>query len=275
MPNAYSTKAADIATHAPQVETLLLGASHVLMGVRPDLLATKAYNLAHVSQTLDIDCDLLQTYLPTLPRLKTVVTCVDAAILFDPPLAEGEENFRCTYYNLYLPTPRYGQWPQFCLETASYTSVKNKICALFNSDTSPHIDTHGWYDGYTPNKQNAVERTAPAAHDRVKKHCKYGRNYLNSNRNALHRLHALCRRHDLKLVLIATPTTSHYAEALPAWATKAVHETFSMFKNTDDVLLRDYSRDMRFSADNFFDTDHLNTKGATKFTRILREEIGL
>ncbi len=34
-----------------------------------------------------------------------------------------------------------------------------------------------------------------------------------------------------------------------------------------------YLKDDRFSAEDFFDSDHLNTRGAEKFSRLLRDEI--
>lgn len=275
MPNAYSTKAAGIAKAAPRVETLLLGASHMLMGVRPDLLETEAYSLAGVSQTFDIDCDLLEAYLPALPRLRNVVACADAAILFDPPLCEGEEKFRCTYYNLYLPTPRYGRWPRFSFETAAYTGVRNKVGAWLNGDVSPHIDRYGWYDGYIPDKKRRIDFSVQAAHECAEKHYKHGAKYLEHNRARLQRLYTLCRQHGLRFVLIATPTSPHYAAALPAQATKAADNTLHAFKGKAGALVLDYSRDARFTETDFFDTDHLSTDGAAKFTRILRTDAKL
>ena len=275
MPNAYRTKAARMAQTAPQTETLILGASHNLMGIRPDLLGTKSFNLAGVSQTIDIDADLLETYLPSLKNLKTVVACPDAGILFDPPLHKGAESFRSTYYNLYMPTPRRGTWPHLTFETASYTGVKNKLDALLEGDTDPHIDSLGWYNGYVAEKEGKDGFTPERFTDRAAYLAQYGTDYLEENRSQLRRLYGICHAHGIRVVLVLTPVLPELTAALKAWMHKEVAETLAEYRDKPDVTILDYSRDKRFTETDFFDTDHLNTDGAAKFTRILRTDARL
>lgn len=55
IPNTYQTKNDYIIKHQNQIETLILGSSHLFMGLAPEYLDENAFSLANVSQTLDID----------------------------------------------------------------------------------------------------------------------------------------------------------------------------------------------------------------------------
>lgn len=274
MPNTYRMKSAAMAAAAPELQTIVLGASHSLMGINPALLSTKAYNLAGVSQTLDIDCALLATYLPRTPRLQCVMVCADAGILFDPPLSQGVESFRCTYYNLYTPVPYIGTWPHFALETASYTGAKEKIKSWFRGE-GPQTDARGFYTGYTPDLSDTTAFNAERATERTTYHLREGFKHLDNNRIRLYKLYELCQKHDLRFILITTPTHPLYQDALPDSACTAVKATLDEFRDRTGALVLDYSSDKRFTTADFYDLDHLNTRGAAKFTRILSKEAGI
>ncbi len=274
LPNAYRTKAHGLAEKAPDVETLVLGASHTLMGIVPSHLSSMAYNLASVSQTLDLDSTLLVTYLPRLPRLRNVVVGVDAGILFDAPLAEGPEAFRATYYNLYMPTPRVGGKLKNGFEMASYTGAKEKLTAYLRGEGA-EIDGEGWYMGYTLEKRDASVFTPVVAAARADYHASHGTDHLCRNRAALAGIYAICVQRGLNLVIVSTPTHPLYYKSLPEALTQACNETLAAFRDKKNAVVCDYSRDCRFEEEDFFDVDHLSTRGAKKFSDILRVERGL
>ena len=43
----------------------------------------------------------------------------------------------------------------------------------------------------------------------------------------------------------------------------------------DCIEYHDYSGDTRFDDDDFFDVDHLNSTGAAKFSKIIRQDFAL
>ncbi len=275
MPNAYKTKASAMEQQAPHIRTLCLGASHILMGVNPDSLSLPSYNLAGVSQTLDLDFALLQTYLPRLKSLETVVVGVDPAIVFDPPLAQGDEAFRATYYDLYMPLKVQDRCSCLDFEMLNYIGVRNKISALINGDTDPHINKSGWYSGNLPSLRREEDMSIQTAKERADYHARYGTTYLESNRTQLRNIYNLCHQHKVRLLILLTPTGKAYRDALPQWVGKAQAETLAEYRNLQNVRVLDYSADDRFSDDDFFDADHLNTNGAAKFSAILRNEAHL
>ncbi len=275
MPNAYRIKAEGIERKAPEIETLIIGASHSLMGIRPSLLRTKAFNMAAVSETLDINEMVLQTYISHLPCLKNVVIAVDAAILFDPSLPEGDEAFRTTYYNLYMPTPRIGHWSQFAFEMASWQSTKNKLGALLSGEASAEVDSLGWYTGYRLETRDEASFADEIVKTRAMHHAQYGTKHLPANLKALQRIYDLCCEHNVMLMILTTPVIKAYTTALPQWAHDSVKHTLDCYREKPNVEVKEYAADDRFSPIDFHDPDHLNTVGASKFSQILNKELDL
>src|SRR5690606_6316134 len=73
IPNDYKAKTHFLNTNASNVETLILGSSHTMYGINPKYIDNSAYNLSHVSQTIDIDFELLKHYKSKMPHLKHVI----------------------------------------------------------------------------------------------------------------------------------------------------------------------------------------------------------
>lgn len=274
MPNLYRTKAERLQHMAPRVEILILGASHTLMGISPKQLSSHAFNMAGVSQTLDLDYEILATYLPMLTQLKQVVVCADAGILFDPPLSQGDERFRTTYYNLYFPISRQGTWPRFSFEMGSYTGAKEKLSAFLRGEGCS-IDSLGWYTSYTPDKRDAQSFTPQRAAERIAHHYRSGTEHLAQNREELQRLYQLCRQHNVQLLIVSTPTHRFYREAMPKDMAEHCAATLQTYRKLRGVTVLDYSADPRFDDQDFFDLDHLSTIGAVKFSQILSKDAAL
>ena len=129
--------------HAQEVEILILGNSHGLYGLRPDVFKRKAYNLCNVSQIFEYDEYLLKRYLPKCKSLTDVVLVVDNSNLFDMPL-ENTEEFRCIYYRLYMDYPKHSRWSKYGFELSNIQALKEKI--QHRNDTCSDL---GWNGNYT------------------------------------------------------------------------------------------------------------------------------
>ena len=71
LPNIARDKHQWMLQHAEEVKTLVLGHSHTLYGIRPDMLGEGAFSLAQQSQTYRYDRYLLTHY--PLKELKTII----------------------------------------------------------------------------------------------------------------------------------------------------------------------------------------------------------
>ena len=61
-PNPYSIKHHYMVNHGRDVETLLLGSSHIFFGINPARFKDKTYNLANNAQSARINYELLKHY---------------------------------------------------------------------------------------------------------------------------------------------------------------------------------------------------------------------
>ena len=100
IPNDYEFKNTQLELHKDSIQTLMIGSSHIMYGLNPDYFNESAYNLGHVSQTIDMDYYLLEKYIKELPKLQTVVMRLSYTTLHEQ-LKTGSEAWRLKDYNLY------------------------------------------------------------------------------------------------------------------------------------------------------------------------------
>lgn len=81
----------------------------------------------------------------------------------------------------------------------------------------------------------------------------------------------------IRVTLVTAPVRGDYFKSLrPQFISdfkKDIDAVLSKYRFNPDIKYIDYSADPRFTADDFMDQDHLNLKGAKKFTQILDVEI--
>jgi len=64
----YIVKKRLLESAANQVQTLTVGSSHTYYGILPKFMDYGTFNLAHVSQSIYYDVELVQEFLPRLPH---------------------------------------------------------------------------------------------------------------------------------------------------------------------------------------------------------------
>ena len=274
-PNSYAVKQAAVDRMAPNVETLILGASHNYMGINPAFLKTCALNMAGVSQTFDVDINMLHSYMPLMPKLKTVVTGFDNAIFFDAPLLEGGENYRCTYYNLYMRMKRIDAWPRKAFEIADWNGASEHLKQILLNEGFAICDSLGWYtfdDDIFEKKGKRGDEAALRRNDNNT--CRNWKNPVR-NRGYLLEIASICRKSGIRLIILQTPLTKEYLKYIPERQAKMVEQMIDECRHLPGVTVRDYTRDPRFGDNDFTDVDHLSSKGAEKFSKILAEELGI
>ena len=100
LPNISRDKHQWMLKHAPTVETLVLGHSHTLYGIRPDRLGKHAFSLAQQSQTYRYDAYLLTHY--PLTRLKTIILPFNYSSLWEDFEHQPNEQFQAMRYRIYM-----------------------------------------------------------------------------------------------------------------------------------------------------------------------------
>lgn len=261
LPNSYKQKEQWMQQHAGEVETLILGNSHGLFGIRPELFPKKTYNLCNVSQTFEYDEYLLKRYLHACKSLKDIILIVDNSNLFDSPL-EQTESFRCTYYRLYMGYPKHRLWSKYGLELLHTKALIEKLQRGGDS-----CEVTGWNSSYTKDSRLPENLSYTTAISTATKHqCKDWRD-ATENEATLNRIVALCKSRHIRLVLVQAPVTRAYYSQI----SKKQLAFINHCAKSNGIVCVDYSLDSHFSDDDFFDVDHLADQGATKWSKLLAE----
>lgn len=276
-PNAFSGKAIFLHDHLADVRCLVLGSSHNQSAINPDFMSFTTANIAYSGQDERLDSALLKMYLPLMPQLKMVLIECDYHSLEE---MLGDEYFRYSWYYhfynidnghvpLFQKVSLYASEPQFfndllkrTLTWSSEGDQFNRYGFIINDFPGPFLEAH--YDSILLEK---------GADERLKLRHKTN-DALLAQRNAgiIRSMVHFCLQHNVKPVLIASPMYSSYIlRQIPEKVKRRGDFLESMQQN--GVLFLDYEKNARFKADDFKNDDHLNPKGAEKFTRMLNDTL--
>jgi hypothetical protein len=158
---------------------------------------------------------------------------------------------------------------RYSLELADWTLFKEKLMACI---------THSFRDcsplgfGLDFSFANRPKGSIKAV-DETNKHTAKDWRYFKTHLKELTDIADFCKEHNIRLILITTPTFHTYYETVDVKQLNKMYSTIEMIKNKYHLSYFNHFKDDRFVEDDFWDDDHLNDVGAEKFTRILNEEI--
>ncbi|HWI59183.1 MAG TPA: hypothetical protein VNZ22_18290 [Bacillota bacterium] len=281
--NEYAAKRALLEARADKVEVLVMGSSHAYRGILPSQLHPQAFNLAGLSQTLYYDQALVKKYLPKVPSLKMVILPVSYFSL-ECQLDEGIEKWRCFYYAYHYQLPHrnwHENWNSrnfsaFFLGSQQLGYKPMLRGALF--DVRSRFDAQGGDAAPVAAPENEpapcqAERLRQSALGALQRHHQMMRpENVQENRRLLEDFIWHLKQRGIEVVLVTLPTSRYYAQGMDPSHYQRMQATLQDLSAFCGVTYLNYTRDERFSDQDFADSDHLNTAGASKFTRILKEE---
>lgn len=271
IPNDYSYKREYLDNHSNGIETLILGSSHSYRGVNPVYFSTSCFNAAYVSQTLDYDLEILKKYQNNLAKLKTVILPISYFSFFQQ-LKTATESWRVKNYIIY-----YGMNTADLL--TDYSEIlSNRLDVNLSRLSSYYIEgnsniscsKYGW-GSFQLLKAKNLEETGKTA---ALRHTAKNYRYLSENISILKSIIELCNRHNVKVILFTPPAFEAYRKNLNKEQLRAmlqaVNKIVADYKNCYYLNLLDNAS---FTADDFFNADHLNKRGAEKLSVILNSYI--
>ena len=272
LPNSYRLKHEWMTNNAGRVETIILGNSHALFALRPDMMPPNTFNLANVSQTLDYDLLLLEKYAPQCRRLKTVIITADNSNMFDPSADEAEPN-RATFYRLYMDISRHSLLSKYGLELLSAATVQAKLQKhIAHSDLD--VDSLGWGNTYISARRDADMLLPQNAEKRMEAHTCSNWNNAMTNRQHLIDIAKYCSQHNIHLIILCPPTSKQYNILMPKHQVRFINVTLDMLRKHNATVI-DMHDDKTFSDADFFDADHMTDKGAAKLSKMIVKHAAL
>jgi hypothetical protein len=286
VPSSHSIKRDNLESLAPQIDTLILGSSSAYWDIAPQYLHGTVYNLANVAQTLYYDDQLATQVLPRLPKLRRVIIAVPYVSMFFQLQGTDEEERQYYYYQeWHIPPPRLRErldlrmWSAVALRTPSFavSSLKSALVQLARGGgltpppVDPPIDVHGWCPrtpGDPADLGAGVIRTKLDYHHSIMHLSDEAANlaYLE------HLLTELSARR-IEVIFVTPPVWPVYASGMRADYWDRARTDLQRLSRTYGARYLSFLTLPELTAQDFLDADHLNERGAVRFTRVLNTAI--
>lgn len=266
IPNDYQLKKDYLDEYAAEINTLILGSSHTFYGLNPEYFSKKTFNAAYVSQSLDLDYEILNAYQNKLKNLKTVIIPISYFSLFET-LETDVEKWRIKNYVIYYGFENTYQF------TDNFESLNNHITQnvkkgikYYFLDKSYITSSHlGWGTNFNSKNKKTLNGAFTA-----KKHTAKDFNLFDKNVKSLQKIIALCQKNKIKVIFVTTPTHASYYQNLNKNQLEKTTKTISEFvKNNSNFKYLNLLKSEKFTKDDFYDADHLNEIGAKKLSLLL------
>lgn len=267
--NDYKKKFRDFQEVSSSVGTLILGSSHAVNGVNPKLLSDDAFNMAYVSQSLDIDFKILRYALRKGAPIDTVFLSISYFSMHGN-LHTSAGSWRLKNYNIY--TPIRGDWkPKHQLEMLVRPLADNlKLIKGITKGKHDALSIDSF--GFRPSSEVATEeQMIKSAEHALGNHTKENDDLLDEMTNTLSAIIELCEANDIELILFTTPVYPSYAERMDSLQYQQNQRAIAQaLEGHANIRYYNFLKSKQFDRTDFRNADHLNTVGAARFTPILK-----
>ena len=270
IPNDYQLKKEYLDKNATQINTLILGSSHTFYGINPAFFSNKTFNAAYVSQSLDLDYEILKKYDSKLKNLQTVIIPISYFSLFET-LETDIEKWRIKNYVLYYGLENKYQF------TDNFESLNNhitrnikKIVKHYAFNTSFITTSNlGWGTNFNAKTKKPFKGAFTA-----KKHTVKNFNLYAENLKSVHKIITLCKKNKINIVFLTTPTHQSYYQNLNKIQLEKTTKTISeLVKKNPNCNYLNLLKSEVFTNKDFYDADHLNEVGAEKLSILLNNSL--
>ncbi len=273
-----------------QIDICNFGSSHGYYGYNYQNLEDEytCFNFALTSQTLSYDERILEYYERNLSPGGIAIIQISFFSPWGYPESDGEEfESKNKRYYEFLPPRLIKNYDLYTdLMVYRYPSLNDGLQHVVQTIfSSADVDTSipsSYPDQKSVVDMSALEEDVTASCQRhifKNKRNENGELFINEEEaNALVKMVEICRKRGVTPIFVTCPYLEEYLNEI-ADKDNDFFDQFYDWINTMstqlDVEYFDYSRDARFVHDYnlFFNGDHMNSAGATKFTDILYDEV--
>lgn len=272
IPNDYNFKKEYLNSNSNKITTIFLGSSHTYYGIDPDFISGNSFNAGHISQSIDLDYQIIKKYENNWDELKYIIIPIDYFTLFFR-LKDGIEHWRIKNYNLYYDMSLSNSFSDNSelLSVSLKSNLRRIISFYFLSKTSVTCSKLGFGNNYK-NSSNLIETGKTAA----LRHTENDLSKLNESIEILIEIIDFASKNNIEIVFFTSPAYDTYVSNLD-------ENQLNLTINTITELAEKYSNcnyfnllnDPHFYSTDFGDADHLNSKGAKKLSLKLDKLISI
>ncbi len=269
-PNNYSYKDQQLQKVAPFTQTLIMGDSHAFYGINPVYFNGPTFNLSNISQSLLTDELLLKKHIANLPELKTVFINISYFTL-SAKENDLESNWRKYFYyhNMGITAPSISFWDPQRYSMALIQRFDKSI-NLVQQYHKNHTIVSATPLGYgKQDMSNVVEDKEAISVVIANKHEDNSLDFKH-NTARLQRIIALCKKYDVRVVLLEMPVYPTYYNLLNREKKEKIKSVLHELSGVNDnVFYLDLSTNPLFEKQDLRDADHLTNPGAKKCSLLL------
>jgi len=265
IPNNYSYKNQYLNDHADELELLIFGNSHAYRGINPESLNYQSFNLAYISQSLNLDEQIFNKYKYRFNNLKYLVVNVSYPSLF-LNLNNSVEDWRLKNYAIYYDLPEnIDVLSYFELYNSGHKKAKNRLLDYYVDNISlKTCDKLGFEPLSISRDLKETGRKAAIRHTNLREN----KTFLE-NKQILEEFAQFCEYKNVKLIVVTLPVTKYYRETIDTvQLSKMIVLIDSMQQKNSHVYYFNQFASPSFSENDFLDGDHLNKIGAKKYTTL-------
>lgn len=285
----YSEKMIGALNEKDSIEIVILGTSHATYGVNPNEFDLYAYNLANVSQRLYFDKRILLSIIDELTELKFVLISIDYHSLYSS--SQGIRNFWSYYGNgikykdenyflADLSPFLFGYTPRVSIsllkkEITKSIKYPNQNTLNFNVEEGVNIlDSikHGYlgYEGSQTDDFNEKKYFVKA--NTFNKYI-YSSDEEKEIIEDLNNFIEILKSKNITPILFTAPTYEEYNDFLDEKVIDKNNKTIKDICEKYNILYFNHMNNSTFKKEDFYNANHLNKKGALKFSKILNNQI--
>jgi hypothetical protein len=246
-------------------QCLITGTSHALNGINPALLPVKALNIAEAGKAVEIDIEIIEKNLHQLPQLKYVI--IPVITFYFTGLREESAAKLYHHWHLKDGFVRSYRIKRYHAFTCGF------LLNEYNTD-----DQHDTIMGY-----RAEFRDLSTLSMDYRRH-KYKRKIIDWNRywidtgsapkiyKRLVNFISMLQEKQIQTILVTMPVCKQFYACLDPKLLNKNNQFIDSILHKTNARYINLQSNNAFAADSlFFDIDHLNDKGATVATTIIKE----
>lgn len=264
IPNDYELKSNYLEAHTNEIAVLFLGSSHAFYGINPANVKEKSFNAAYVSQSLDLDADILEKYSANWKSLKFIVIPISYFSLYST-LKNSNESWRLRNYEVYCGIEtKYDFFNHFEVLGRFEQSVNRLYLHYIKKNSLLTSSYLGWGEHKTTMGKTDFFNSGVIA---AKRHTGISEEYFEKNKAVLECIISFAKQRNIQVLFFTPPAYRTYSERLD---TKQMNQTTSLMtdlaSNHHNVTYVNLLKDDSFTISDFHDADHLNKLGAKKLS---------
>jgi len=270
----YALKSKCLKNNIANCRLIVFGSSTENTGIKPEIIDTLSLNLALIGGTgFDVFEKLLIEHLPEAKHLKNVIIPISSFSFFANDIS-AELKFRRVLLHKYLNIYKEEFKNPLNNIILSHLGLKKSVKQIFSPNKIQMTPT-----GFEINDEYHPELLCQE--EGIKKvHQDIGSNIhllnqadLFQNIKILKNIINILKQKGIKVHLITAPTHKYYYNNIDPEIINTINITAQSIANEFDIKYHNFINDERFVDKDFFNCDHLNHRGAVKFSEIIKKEV--